>query len=145
MGFGCDERWIRDEHGRIRIFRGANVSGRAKQPPFLPFEDPQWFDVLAGWGWNAVRLLVLWEGVAPQRGAIDHDYLARVRALAEAAGARGLHVVVDLHQDLFARVLGGDGAPEWAVLARGKPARGRSWFADYALSSAVRRSFSAFW
>lgn len=143
--FGCDERWIRDEHGRIRIFRGANVSGRAKLPPFLPFEDPKWFDILADWGWNAVRLLVLWEGVMPERGVIDHGYLARVRALADAAGERGLHVIVDLHQDLFARVLGGDGAPEWAVTTRGKPAQGRSWFADYALASAVRKSFSAFW
>jgi endoglycosylceramidase len=143
--FHCRDGWIRDEHGRIRMFRGANVSGRAKLPPFLPFDDPAAFDRLAQWGWNAVRLLVMWEGVAPERGVVDESYLARVRALAEAAGSRGLHVVVDLHQDLFSRVHGGDGAPDWAVAARGKPANGRSWFADYALSPAVWRSFAAFW
>ena len=143
--FHCRDGWIRDEHDRIRIFRGANVSGRAKLPPFLALEDPAALDPLVAWGWNAVRLLVLWEGVQPQRGAIDDGYVARVRALAEAAGARGLHVIVDFHQDLFSRVLGGDGAPEWAVKALGKPAQGRSWFADYALAPAVRNSFAAFW
>jgi endoglycosylceramidase len=143
--FHCQDDWIRDEHHRIRIFRGANVSGRAKLPPFLPFDDPAAFDPLAAWGWNAVRLLVLWEAIEPQRGVIDREYLARVRALAEAAGARGLHVIVDFHQDLFARALGGDGAPEWAVAVRGKPASARTWFADYALSPAVRGSFAAFW
>ena len=121
------------------------MSGRAKAPPFVPLEDPAKLDPLVHWGWNAVRLLVVWEGVSPERGRIDHEYVARMRALAEAACARGLHVIVDFHQDLFARVLGGDGAPEWAVLARGKPANGRSWFADYALAPAVRRSFAAFW
>src|SRR5690349_4999605 len=103
--FHCRDGWIRDEHDRIRIFRGANVSGRAKLPPFLALEDPAALDPLVAWGWNAVRLLVLWEGVQPRRGVVDEAYVARVRALAEAAGARGLHVVVDFHQDLFARVL----------------------------------------
>jgi hypothetical protein len=45
----------------VRIFRGANVSGRSKLPPFVPFDDPACFDRLASWGWNAVRLLVMWE------------------------------------------------------------------------------------
>jgi hypothetical protein len=48
----CDGRFIRDELGRVRIFRGANVSGRSKLPPFLPFDDPASFDPLARWGWN---------------------------------------------------------------------------------------------
>jgi hypothetical protein len=82
----CDGRWIRDELGRVRIFRGANVSGRSKLPPFLPFDNPAWFDQLAGWGWNTVRLLVMWEGLEPARTAYDDEYLAKVMALATAAG-----------------------------------------------------------
>ena len=89
--FRCDDRWIRDELGRVRIFRGANVSGRSKLPPFLPFDDPACFDPLAEWGWNAVRLLVMWEALEPERGSYDDAYLARVEsAAAEAAGERGL-------------------------------------------------------
>ncbi len=141
----CDGPWIRDSRGRIRVLRGVNVSGRCKLPPFLPFEDVSALDPLVEWGMNTIRLLVMWEALEPERGQIDEVYLGRVRDIAVAAGARGLGVIVDFHQDLFARELGGDGAPSWAVTHRGKPARGRTWFYHYAHSAAVRRSLDAFW
>ncbi len=143
--FRCDERWIRDDLGRVRIFRGANVSGRSKLAPFVPFDDPAWFDLLASWGWNAVRLLVIWEGLEPERGMYDDAYLARLTALAEAAGERGLHVIVDFHQDLFSRGLGGDGAPSWALPATNLPEPGRAWFFRYLTRPVVGRAFERFW
>jgi endoglycosylceramidase len=141
----CDNRWIRDELGRVRIFRGANVSGRSKLPPFLPFDDPAYFDPLARWGWNAVRLLVMWEALEPDRGVYDDAYLGKVIALAGAAGDRGLHVIVDFHQDLFSRELGGDGAPSWTLPADTHPSPGRSWFFHYLTRPAVGRAFERFW
>ena len=141
----CDDRWIRDELGRVRIFRGANVSGRSKLPPFLPFDDPAWFDPLASWGWNTVRLLVMWEGLEPERGIYDDAYLAKMKSLAMAAGERGLHVIVDFHQDLFSRELGGDGAPSWAVPPQTLSAPGRSWFFRYLTRPEVGRAFERFW
>ena len=141
----CDGRWIRDEQGRIRIFRGANVSGRSKLPPFLPFDDPAAFDPLARWGWNAVRLLVIWEALEPERGVYDDAYLAKVKALAMAAGERGLHVIVDFHQDLFSRQLGGDGAPRWALPPHEPSAPGRSWFLRYLTRPSVGRAFERLW
>jgi endoglycosylceramidase len=130
----------------VRIFRGANVSGRSKLAPFLPFDDPAWFDRLASWGWNAVRLLVMWEGLEPERGIYDDAYLAQLKALAEAAGERGLHVIVDFHQDLFARDLGGDGAPSWALPAVNKPPEpGRAWFFRYLTRPAVGLAFERLW
>ena len=141
----CDGRWIRDELGRVRIFRGANVSGRSKHPPFLPFEDPAWFDQLAGWGWNAVRLLVMWEGLEPERTVYDDAYLGKLKALAMAAGERGLNVIVDFHQDLFSRELGGDGAPSWTLPPQNTSAPGRSWFFRYLTRPTVQRTFERFW
>jgi endoglycosylceramidase len=141
----CDGRWIRDDLRRVRIFRGANVSGRSKLPPFLPFEDPAWFDQLAGWGWNAVRLLVIWEGLEPERGVYDDAYLAKLKALAIAAGERGLHVIVDFHQDLFSRELGGDGAPSWTLPRQATATPGRSWFFRYLTRPTVQRAFERFW
>lgn len=141
----CDGGWLRDDSGRIVLLRGANVSGRSKTPPFLPFDDPTWFDTLAGWGMNAIRLLVTWEAIEPERGTYDRAYLATIAGLARAAGERGLHVVVDFHQDLFARRFGGDGAPAWAVCGDGRAATGREWFWYYGLSRGVHRSFAAFW
>jgi endoglycosylceramidase len=143
--FRCDQRWIRDELGRVRIFRGANVSGRSKLAPFVPFDDPAWFDRLASWGWNAVRLLVMWEGLEPQRGIYDDAYLTQLKALAEAAGERGLCVIVDFHQDLFSRGLGGDGAPSWALPSPRLPEAGRAWFFRYLTRPAVGRAFEHFW
>jgi endoglycosylceramidase len=144
--FRCDDHWIRDETGRVRIFRGANVSGCSKRPPFLPFDDPACFDRLAEWGWNTVRLLVMWEALEPERGVHDDAYLAQVKALAEAASARGLYVIVDFHQDLFSRQLGGDGAPSWTLPPQGPVSQpGRSWFFRYLTRPAVGRAFERLW
>ena len=129
----------------MRIFRGANVSGRSKLPPFLPFDGPAWFDPLARWGWNVVRLLVMWEAVEPERGVYDDAYLAQIKMLAEEAGARGLHVIVDFHQDLFSRQLGGDGAPIWASLPQTPPTPGRAWFFRYLTRPEVGRAFERLW
>ncbi len=144
-GLHCDGPTLRDGLGRAVVLRGANVSGRCKTPPFLPFDDPAAFDPLVRWGMNAIRLLVTWEAIEPERGAYDDAYLARVAALARAAGERGLHVIVDLHQDLFSRALGGSGAPAWATQPSRRRATDRRWFLHYALAPAVRDSFRALW
>lgn len=141
----CDARWLRDDDDRIVLLRGANVSGRSKTPPFLPLTNTGDLDRLAAWGMNAIRLLVTWEGIEPERGAYDDRYLAAIEGLARAAGERGLHVIVDFHQDLFSRDYGGDGAPRWATAGPGARANGRRWFWYYALSRGVQRSFAAFW
>lgn len=141
----CDARWLRDDDDRIVLLRGANVSGRSKTPPFLPLADPADLDRLAAWGMNAIRLLVTWEAIEPERGAYDDDYLAAIEEIARAAGERGIHVILDFHQDLFARAYGGDGAPRWATAGAGARADGRRWFWYYALSRGVQRSFAAFW
>ncbi len=143
--FVRDHRFIRDHAGRVRIFHGVNLSGRSKMPPFLPLTDPAPLDTLQAWGFNIVRLLVMWEALEPERGLVDEVYMRSVSTLIEQAAARGLSVIVDVHQDLYARVHGGDGAPAWAVRHRGRPARGTKWFLDYGLSLAVQRSFADFW
>lgn len=143
--FTCEGTSIRDARGRTRIFHGANVSGRSKLPPFLPFEDPQFLDPLRDWGFNVIRLLVMWEGLEIERGVLDLSYLEKMCALATEAGKRGLYVIVDFHQDLYSRMLGGDGAPPWAVKVPGPATTGRKWFYAYFTSRSVRRSQRAFW
>jgi len=145
--FRTKDGFILDAHGRVRIFHGANVSGRAKSPPFLPLEDESLLDPLRAWGWNLVRLVLQWEAAEPEPGKYDDAYLDDMIALAQAAHARGLHVIVDLHQDLFSRHYGGDGAPAWALPPEPGTARfaGRRWFANYFFSAPVSGALDRFW
>ncbi|MBK7974631.1 MAG: cellulase family glycosylhydrolase [Deltaproteobacteria bacterium] len=145
-----DGRWFRDDLGRVRLFRGLNLSGRSKLPPFLPFEpEPRYLDPLSSWGFNLARLVLTWEGVEPARGRIDESYLMRAVALARALGERGFHVLVDLHQDIFSRAYGGSGAPAWALPPddRATPGwlTGKRWFLAYFLAPGVIRAERDFW
>jgi len=145
--FRTQDGWILDPQGRVRIFHGANVSGRAKVPPFDALDDPALLDPLPAWGWNLVRLLIPWEAIAPESEKYDDDYLARATDLVRACHARGLFTIVDFHQDLFARHYGGDGAPSWALPIRpGKPRfRGRRWFLNYLFCRDLAETERAFW
>ncbi len=146
----ADGRWFRDAQGRVRLFHGVNVSGRAKMPPFLAFDpEPRHLDPLARWGFNLARLVLVWEGVEPVRGRIDENYLDRAVALGRALAARGLHLIVDLHQDIFSRAYGGSGAPSWALppVDRDAPGwlRGKRWFFCYFLAPGVIAAERDFW
>ena len=143
--FFCEGGFIRDALGRVRVFHGANVSGRAKLPPFRPLSRPELLDPLRRWGFNIVRLLLSWEALEPRRGELDTQYLDDIVSLASEAGARGLHVIVDFHQDLYSRQFGGDGAPPWAIARKGRRIEGRLWFLNYFVSGGVRGSQDAFW
>lgn len=140
---------LRDALGRRVILRGANLSGRHKVPPFRSIDDARALDRWATLGWNVLRLVVPWEAVQPARGTIDAAYIDHLVWLARAAGERGVHVVLDLHQDIYARVLGGSGAPAWSMLPEDVPAEppapDRYWFLRYATSEAVRRSLTRLW
>lgn len=117
-GAGAPRVFLRDEGGGALVLRGTNVEGASKwSPGFLPprYATADDFAPLVDeLGMNAVRLLVFWEAVEPEQGVYDDAYLAEVRARVEAAGAARLQVIVDMHQDVFGRGFGHDGAPEWA-------------------------------
>ncbi|MBM4377049.1 MAG: cellulase family glycosylhydrolase [Deltaproteobacteria bacterium] len=114
-----------DETGAVVVLRGVNVAGDSKVPPFRPAADTTIFDPLPSFGMNAVRLLFTWEAYEPERGKYDASYLAYYVTAARAAAAKGLHVIVDFHQDAYSRyALGGcgEGAPRWALDPAVEPA-----------------------
>ncbi len=164
-----DGRHFRDALGRQVVLRGVNTGGRSKTAPFFPFpfaesghpgqEGAPAFDAAAeayvarveAWGMNTVRLPIIWEAVEPARGSYDTAYLTRVRALIDAFGRRGIRVVVDMHQDLFARAYCGDGAPDWALAApvppRPENEACEGWFMGYISDETglVFPAFDRFW
>ncbi len=109
--------WLRDDEGGVLLLRGTNVSGDSKDPPdFVPndFATAADFARLRDeLGMNAVRYLIFWEAIEPERGVYDDAYLAEARRRVEEARAAGLHVIVDMHQDVYGRGFGFDGAPAW--------------------------------
>lgn len=114
-----------DTLNREVILRGFNAGGRAKMPPFLPFDHDEtvadaaeadaYFARIAGLGANLVRLTFTWEGYEPERGSYSQEYLDQYTRILNAAYANGLSVIVDFHQDVFASPFCGDGFPLWAI------------------------------
>ena len=159
LALTADGTVLRDALGREVRLRGLNTGGRAKIPPFVPFafaeagaEAPPfseavaaYFDRVKGWGLDVVRLPFTWEAVEPTRGAYDQVFLGRLDQMIAAAGERDLRVVLDAHQDVFARPYCGDGFPLWAMSDPDpEPADCSAWFNQYFLPP-VQREFDRFW
>ncbi|MCC7540187.1 MAG: cellulase family glycosylhydrolase [Deltaproteobacteria bacterium] len=153
-----DGRDLVDELGRRVILRGVNAGGRSKFPPFAPFElasdadfEPQltrFMDIVAAWGIDVLRMPFSWEALEPERGAYDEAYLARYERQIEEAWARGMRVVVDFHQDVYARPLCGDGFPLWSLaeIPDEPPVDCASWFLGYLMDGGpVQLAFERFW
>ncbi len=133
--------WFTDQVGRTMILHGINVGGTTKVPsipplpshvkenfyetaytvssvgrPFPLTEADEHFSRLQQWGYRFVRLLITWEAIEHAGpGIYDVEYLDYVQALVRKAGAHGLNVFIDPHQDVWSRFTGGDGAPYWTL------------------------------
>jgi hypothetical protein len=139
-----DGIWIKDEHGRTLILRGANLGGSTKVPftpngatyrkegfydhqdvsfvgrPFPLAEADEHFSRLCAWGMTFLRFLITWEAIEHAGpGAYDEAYLDYVRAVIQKAAEYGINVFIDPHQDVWSRWTGGDGAPGWTLEAVG--------------------------
>ena len=73
------------------------------------------------WGFNLVRFLVFWDAVEPVPGQYDGAYLDRVEQRLDWFHEAGILVLLDMHQDVYARRFCCDGAPEWAIRDDGLP------------------------
>ena len=115
--------FIEPTTNRVKFFHGVNAV--SKIHPYLPDminEDtensltPKDMKLLHDeWGFNAVRLGVMWVAVEPTNGTINTTYLQSVKNVSDLLFEHGLYTLVDGHQDLLGRDLCGEGFPQWAV------------------------------
>jgi endoglycosylceramidase len=154
--FGCadDEeapelgpRFVRDDQGRALIFHGINVSSSAKSTPdrHPVFTEADADRVALDWGFDFVRYLIFWDAVEPTKGRYDQAYLDGVEERLDWFAERGVHVLVDMHQDVYSAEFCCDGAPAWAIEDDGQPFELQAqWFANY-FQPAVVAAFDNFW
>lgn len=102
------------------ILHGVNVV--YKIPPYIPEQTK--FDSqssltdedisnLTNWGFNFVRLGVMWEAVEKSPKQFDAAYLKEIDALVTKLGEAGIYVLIDAHQDVLARLVCGEGMPNF--------------------------------
>lgn len=146
-----DAKFIRDAQGRALILRGVNVAHTAKRSPDgLPWVDREAVLRLRDdWGLNVIRLTLFWRWVEPKRGEYDLAYLGKIRDILDWANERDIHVLLDMHQDLFGfeatDLAEGDGPPEWARNPACPAFEDRKpWFQNY-FSEGVQCQFTSFW
>lgn len=147
-----ETRFVVDACGRVLVLRGTNVEesakGTSQDDPHLPASSIRSHDDMGKFGWNAVRFLIFWGAVEPEQGEYDQRYLDDVEVWLDAYAERGVHVVLDMHQDIYGWAAGGDGAPDWAVFTDGLEAQplppGLPWFLG-AADPAAQAAYQNFW
>lgn len=107
---------------------------------------------MAALGFNSLRLPLSWSLLEPERGHFNQTYLNRVAQIVDWAGALGMYVIIDMHQNAYSQYVGtGDGvnlsansgAPAWATITDGLPSK--VLLGQREANPAVIEAFSNFW
>jgi endoglycosylceramidase len=134
-----------DSEGTPIVLKGINLVDKDPLHRYLPQDTSGLFDKISSWGFNCVRLGILWDGLEPEPGKYDESYLEKISEIVDRFAVRGIYTVIDMHQDLFSRQFS-DGAPAWATITDSLPhATGAIWSDSYLISPAVQRAFDHFW
>lgn len=137
-----------DIEGRTLFLRGMNAGSKSPEGFHAPWQGPEDFRRLRDWGMTSVRYMIFWSAIEPSPGQYSEEYLQGVDRVVSWAGDAGIHVILDMHQDLYGPAIpGGDGAPPWATLGDGLPHRtlGSIWSTAYFVSPRIHRAFDNFW
>lgn len=111
-----DTNYIYDQHNRIFVFHGVNISNYQKHSPGHEMW-PEILDLLKlrRWGFSLVRYLVFWSEIEPTDGVYNDAYIDQVTSDLNSMRNSGIYTVVDFHQDLMAERFTGNGFPDWSV------------------------------
>jgi endoglycosylceramidase len=132
-----------DSEGRVVLLHGINVSAKVPGPLYnFTAGDAK---LLASLGFSTVRLAFTIQGLMPHPGVIDRGYLGEISRVVGLLGAQHIDVLLDIHQDLYGPVTGGDGMPPWMEQIDGASNPDIPFPNGYFKSPAVQRAFANFW
>ncbi|WP_433607017.1 cellulase family glycosylhydrolase [Prescottella agglutinans] len=137
-----------DGYGRTVLLHGVNNVD--KEPPYLQPGDGLTVtaadaDLLAGHGFNTVRLGVSFDALMPDPGVVDTAYLDRVADVVDVLAARGIHVLLDNHQDGLSKPWGGNGFPAWVIESRPRSWEPNPGFPMYYLMPSMNAGWDEVW
>ncbi len=134
-----------DSEGRQILFSGINFISKNPQENYIPLQGKETFKQFKTWGFNCIRLGIIWDGLEPEPGKYNEEYLKEIDKRIQWAAENDIYVFLDMHQDLYGAKYS-DGAPDWATLDEGKDHyRGAVWSDSYLISPAVQTAFDNFW
>jgi endoglycosylceramidase len=134
-----------DPEGRQILFSGINFISKNPDENYMPLQGKETFEQFKSWGFNCIRLGIIWDGLEPEPGKYNEKYLKEIDKRIKWAADNDIYVFLDMHQDLYGAKYS-DGAPDWATLDEGKEHyRGAVWSDSYLISPAVQTAFDNFW
>lgn len=103
------DKWFVDDKNRVILFHGINAV--RKEFPWIPNQknldmtnDSQLFN-LKKWGFNTVRLGLMWSGLMPKKNMINQTYLDQMVSIVDRLAFFDFYVIIDLHQDMMSSKL----------------------------------------
>lgn len=134
-----------NEDGAQVILSGVNLVCKDKAKAYVDPCDESLFAWFHALGFNVIRLGLIWDGVEPEPGVYNDEYLSRIKQQVMWAEQHDIYVFLDMHQDLYSSLYG-DGAPPWATISDDLPhVVGDLWSDAYLESPAVNRALDHFW
>ncbi len=140
-----EDQSFKDPFGRDLILHGINVVNKNPQTNYVGHISPEEMTKFKSWGFNVIRLGIIWDGLEPEPGIYNEAYLSEIDEMIRWARNNDLFVMLDMHQDLYS-VEFSDGAPPWATITDDQPHQmGDIWSDAYLISPAVQHAFDNFW
>ncbi|MGG1152879.1 cellulase family glycosylhydrolase [Bacillus wiedmannii] len=139
--------YVTDSKGRALVLHGLNTANSAKgSEDGMPWISEKNVEQEAKeMGSNFVRFLIFWSHIEPQKGKYDEEYLNKVAERIDWYKKQGIHVLLDMHQDLYGPKVTGNGAPPWATYDDGLPVTPQNPWALTYLQPGVMRAFDNLW
>ena len=143
-----EDRFV-DDLGRHVILSGINLVHKGDRKNgtmnyIAPWTEKD-FQNFKKWGFNVIRLGLIWDAVEPEPGIYNEAYLDWIETMLDLCEKYKIYAFLDMHQDLYS-VLYSDGAPKWATITDGEPHVPTDLWSDaYLFSRAVQRAFDNFW